>query len=85
MVFQKLIYINIIEIFLENVESGNKIFYLLSIINKLYLLDLMILLFICFVLGEKKNFIKKNIVINLQDLLMMLNSKYLWMRKYLKW
>ena len=84
MVFQKLIYINIIEIFLENVESGNKIFYFLSIINKLYLLDLMILLFICFVLGEKKNFTKKNIVINLQDLLMMLNSKYLWMRKYLK-
>ena len=84
MVFQKLIYINIIEIFLENVESGNKIFYLLSIINKLYLLDLVILLFIGFVLGEKKNFIKKNIVINLQDLLMMLNSKYLWMRKYLK-
>jgi len=84
MVFQKLIYINIIEIFLENVESGNKIFYLLSIINKLYLLDLVILLFICFVLGEKKNFIKKNYVTNLQDLLMMLNSKYLWMRKYLK-
>ena len=51
----------IIEIFIENVESGNKIlfwihrgvvwkffwvFYLLSIINKLYLLDLVILLFI---------------------------------------
>ena len=84
MVFQKLIYINIIEIFLENVESGNKIFYLLSIINKLYLLDLVILLFIGFVLGEKKSFFKKNYVINLQDLLMMLNSKYLWMRKYLK-
>ena len=72
----------IIEIFIENVEFGNKIFYLLSIINKLYLLGLVILLFIGFVLGEKKNFIKKDYAINLQDLLMMLNSKYLWMRKY---
>ena len=44
--FSKVNIYNKIEIFIENVESGNKIFYLLSIINKLYLLDLVILLFI---------------------------------------
>ena len=49
-----------IEIFIDNNEYGNKIFYLLAILNKFYLPDLMILLFIGFVLGEKKEFIKKN-------------------------
>ena len=65
----------LIEIFILDIEFGNKIFYLLSILNKFYLPDLVILLFIGFVLGEKKNFIKINYEINLQDLLLMLNSK----------
>ena len=48
-----------LEIFL-NSEIGNEIFLMLSIVNKFFLPDTINLLFIGFVLGKKKNFIKKN-------------------------
>ena len=62
-----------IEIFFDS-EIGNKLIYIISILNKLYLPEQIILLFIGFFLGEKKEFIQKNYLKNLQDLLKIAKS-----------
>ena len=62
-----------LEIFI-NTTIGNKVLYIMSIINKLNLPSNIYLLFIGFILGEKKDFIKKNYIANLQDLLQMIKS-----------
>ena len=62
-----------LEIFI-NTTIGNKILYIISIINKLNLPSNIYLLFIGFILGERKDFIKKNYIANLQDLLKMIKS-----------
>ena len=62
-----------IEIFI-NSNIGNKIIYMFSILNILNLSDDIYLLFLGFILGEKKDFIKNNYISNLQDLLGKINS-----------
>ena len=62
-----------IEIFI-NTEIGNKLIYIISIINKLYLPEQINLLFIGFLLGEKKEFIKTNYLKNFQNLLSLAGS-----------
>lgn len=62
-----------IEIFFDS-EIGNKLFYIISILKKIYVPEHNNLLFIGFLLGEKKEFIQKNYLKNLQDLLIIANS-----------
>ena len=64
------------EIFI-NSNIGNKIIYMFSILNILDLPDNIYLLFLGFILGEKKDFIKKNYISNLKDLLGIIKSNIL--------
>ena len=49
-----------VELFI-NTEIGNKLVYMISLLNKLNLSPPIILLFIGFLLGEKKDFIRNSI------------------------
>ena len=57
-----------IELFI-NTEIGNKLVYMISLLNKLNLSPQINLLFIGFLLDEKKEFIRNNYIKNLQNLL----------------
>ena len=75
--YDKLSEINIfneIDVFI-NTKVGNKVFYLISILNKFLLHEQIILLFVGFALGEKKEFIRNNFIANLQYLLSLAKSK----------
>ena len=65
---------NEIDIFI-NTKVGNKIFYLISILNKFFLPEMITLLFVGFALGEHKEFIRNNYLKNLEDLLILAKSK----------
>ena len=62
-----------LEIFI-NSQIGAEVFFILSIVNKFFLPDIINLLFVGFVLGCEKEFIKKNYIKNLGDLLFMVKS-----------
>ena len=62
-----------LEIFI-NTEIGNRVLYMISIINRLNLPNSIYLLFVGFILGEKKDFIIKIFINNLEDLFNMIDS-----------
>lgn len=57
-----------IEPFIDT-NVGTKIIYIISILNKLNLQKIIYLLFLGFIIGEKKDFIKRNYLMNIKDLL----------------
>ena len=65
---------NEIDMFI-NTKIGNKVFYLISILNKFYLPDTINLLFIGFALGESQEFIRNNFFVNLKELLFLAKSE----------
>ena len=62
-----------LEIFI-NTEIGNRVLYIISIINRLNSTNNIYLLFVGFILGEKKDFIIKIFINNLEDLFNMIDS-----------
>ena len=62
-----------LEIFI-NTEIGNRVLYMISIINRLNSTNNIYLLFVGFILGEKKDFIIKIFINNLEDLFNMIDS-----------
>ena len=55
-------------------DISNKLIYILSITNNCSLNDWINFLFLGFVIGESKDFIRKNYIENLQDLLILIKS-----------
>ena len=64
-----------IESFLET-NMTNKIFYISSILNKFNMEKIFYLLYLGFILGNKKEFIKNNYVNNLRDLLIPIDTDF---------
>ena len=62
-----------LEIFI-NTEIENRVLYIISIINRLNSTNNIYLLFVGFILGEKKDFIIKIFINNLEDLFNMIDS-----------
>ena len=56
-------------------DIGTKIIYIISILNKFNLPNIIILLFLGFLIGEKKDFIKENYKKNIKDLLKSIGSE----------
>ena len=52
-----------------NTNIGTKLIYIISILNKFNLQNIIYLKFLGFIIGEKKDFIKRNYLLNLQNLL----------------
>ena len=57
-----------IESFIDT-DIGTKLIYIISILNKFNLQNIIYLKFLGFIIGEKKDFIKRNYLLNLQNLL----------------
>lgn len=57
-----------IEPFIDT-DIGTKLIYIISILNKFILPNIIYLQFLGFIIGEKKDFIKRNYLLNLQNLL----------------
>ena len=55
-------------------DIGYRLIYILSILNNCYVSDWINFLFLGFLIGECKDFIRKNYIENLQDLLILINS-----------
>ena len=73
---------NILEMdIIKEIESfidttiGTKLTYIISILNKFYLPNYIYILFLGFIIGEKKDFIKRNYILNLQDLILRVEPK----------
>lgn len=64
-----------LESFIET-DVSNKIFYMFSILNKFNVTNLIYLLYLGFILGEKKEFIKKNYINNLKDLFISFDTDF---------
>ena len=56
-----------------NTDIGTKLVYIISILNQFNLSNIIYLLFLGFVIGEKKEFIKRNYITNLKDILKNIN------------
>ena len=64
-----------LESFMET-DMTNKIFYIFSILNKFNMTNIIYLLYLGFILGEKKDFIKNNYINNLRDLLFPMDTDF---------
>ena len=62
-----------IESFIDT-DIGTQLIYIISILNKFNLPNIIYLQFLGFIIGEKKDFIKRNYLLNLQNLIKQINQ-----------